>query len=141
VRVVALDLGSRRIGVAVSDPSGTIASPHSVIERTGEDDVDHQAINDVVVELEAERVVVGLPVSMGGAMGPAARAAAAEAQALATVLAVPVETFDERLTTVAADRLLLAGRVRGGARRRVVDKIAAAVILQGWLEKSGRERG
>ena len=133
MRTIGLDLGSRRIGVAVSDPSGTIATPHSVIERSGEVAADHQAIAALVVELEANRVVVGLPVSMNGAMGPAARAAAAEAEALATVLAVPVETFDERLTTVAADRLLLAGRVRGGARRRVVDKIAAAVLLQGWL--------
>ena len=95
--------------------------------------IDHQAIASLVVELEAERVVVGLPVSMNGGMGPAARAASAEAEVLATLLPVPVETYDERLTTVAADRLLLAGRVRGGARRRVVDKIAAAVILQGWL--------
>jgi putative Holliday junction resolvase len=133
VRVIALDLGSRRIGVAVSDPSGTIASPHSVIERSGDVAADHVAIGALVVELEAERVVVGLPISMNGGIGPAARAATAEAEALATVLPVPVETYDERLTTVAADRLLLAGRVRGGARRRVVDKIAAAVILQGWL--------
>jgi putative Holliday junction resolvase len=131
--VVGLDLGSRRIGVAVSDPSGTIATPHSVIERSGDTGLDHPAIAALVIEVEAERVVVGLPVSMNGSMGPAARAATAEADALATVLPVPVETFDERLTTVAADRLLLAGRVRGGARRRVVDKIAAAVILQGWL--------
>ncbi len=135
MRVLALDLGSRRIGVALSDPSGTIASPHSVLERAGDPAADHQAIAALVVELEAERVVVGLPISMGGGMGPAARAAMAESEALATVLAVPVETFDERLTTVAADRILLAGRVRGGARRRVVDKIAAAVILQGWLER------
>jgi putative Holliday junction resolvase len=126
------------MGVAISDPSGIIATPHSVIERSGEPDEDHAAIAALVAEEGAERVVVGLPVSMGGAMGPAARAATAEAEALATVLAVPVETFDERLTTVAADRLLLAGRVRGGARRRVVDKIAAAVILQGWLERNKR---
>jgi putative Holliday junction resolvase len=138
VRVIALDLGSRRIGVAVSDPSGTIASPHSVIERADDVAADHTAIAALVVELEAGRVVVGLPISMGGGMGPAAKAASAEAQALATVLPVPVETYDERLTTVAADRLLLAGRVRGGARRRVVDKIAAAVILQGWLEGQSR---
>ena len=135
MRVVGLDLGSRRIGVAVSDPSGTIASPHSVIERSGDVDADHEAIAALVAEESVERVVIGLPISMGGGMGPAARAATAEAEALATVLPVPVETFDERLTTVAADRLLLAGRVKGGARRRVVDKIAAAVILQGWLER------
>ena len=124
--------------MAISDPTGTIASPHSVIERSGDVGEDHAAIAALVVEELADRVVVGLPVSMGGAMGPAARAATAEAEALATVLPVPVETFDERLTTVAADRLLLAGRVRGGARRRVVDKIAAAVILQGWLERNAR---
>jgi putative holliday junction resolvase len=135
LRALGLDLGSRRIGVALSDPSGTIASPHSVIERSGDVTADEQAIAALVIETEAELVVVGLPVSMSGGMGPAAKAAAAEAQALATVLPVPVETFDERLTTVAADRLLLAGRVRGGARRRVVDKIAAAVMLQGWLER------
>jgi putative Holliday junction resolvase len=134
LRVLGLDLGSRRIGVAVTDPSGTIASPHSVIERSGDEAADHLAIAGLVIEVGAERVVVGLPISMGGAMGPAARAASAEARELDTVLPVPVETFDERLTTVAADRLLLAGRVKGGARRRVVDKIAAAVILQGWLE-------
>jgi putative Holliday junction resolvase len=133
-----LDLGSRRIGVAISDPTGTIASPHSVIERADDVEQDHAAIAALVIEEQAERVVIGLPISMGGAMGPAARAAMAEAEALATVLPVPVETFDERLTTVAADRLLLAGRVRGGARRRVVDKIAAAVILQGWLERQSR---
>ena len=138
MRVVGLDLGSRRIGVAVSDPSGIIASPHSVIERSGDVNADHEAIAALVAEEMADRVVVGLPISMGGGMGPAARAATAEAEALATVLPVPVETFDERLTTVAADRLLLAGRVRGGARRRVVDKIAAAVILQGWLERQAR---
>ncbi|HZN15574.1 MAG TPA: Holliday junction resolvase RuvX [Acidimicrobiales bacterium] len=138
MRVVALDLGSRRIGVAISDPTGTIASPHSVIERADDVAVDHAAIAALVAEVEAERVVVGLPISMGGAMGAAARAASAEAEALATVLSVPVETYDERLTTVAADRLLLAGRVKGGARRRVVDKIAAAVILQGWLGSQHR---
>ncbi len=138
MRVIALDLGSRRIGVALSDPTGTIASPHSVIERSGDTAVDHQQIAALVIDVEADRVVVGLPISMSGGMGPAARAATAEAEALATVLPVPVETFDERLTTVAADRLLLAGRVRGGARRRVVDKIAAAVILQGWLGAQSR---
>jgi putative pre-16S rRNA nuclease len=138
VRVLGLDLGSRRIGVALSDPSGTIATPHSVIERSGDPAADHLAIAALVVEEGVERVVVGLPISMGGGMGPAARAATTEAEALAAVLPVPVETFDERLTTVAADRLLLAGRVRGGARRRVVDKIAAAVLLQGWLGGQSR---
>lgn len=120
--------------MAVSDPGGVIASPHSVIERAGDETVDHAAIASLVIELDADRVVVGLPVSMGGAMGPAAKAAAAEAETLAGAVPVPVETYDERLTTVAADRILLAARVRRGARRKVVDKLAAAVMLQGWLE-------
>ena len=124
--------------MAVTDPSGTIASPHSVIERTGDLKTDHLQIVSLVIELEAERVVVGLPISMGGGMGPAARAVATEIEAMTDVLGVPVESYDERLTTVAADRLLLAGRVKRGARRRVVDKIAAAVILQGWLERQGQ---
>jgi putative Holliday junction resolvase len=86
---------------------------------------------------EAERVVVGLPISLSGADGPAARAARKEAAALATVVGVPVETHDERLTTVTAERRLAERGVRGKRRRAVVDKAAAAVILQSWLDARG----
>ena len=78
--------------------------------------------------------VVGLPLSLSGQDGPAARAARKEVAALATVVAVPVETYDERFTTVTAERALAEGGVRGAARRQVVDKVAAAVILQSWLD-------
>ena len=132
-RVVALDLGGRRIGVATS--VGTIASPHSVLERAATRDADHAAIAALVAELEADLVVVGLPLSLDGTMGPAARAAADEAAQLADVLPVPVETYDERLTTVTADRSLSQLGLRGQARRRVVDQVAAAVILQAWLDR------
>src|SRR5205807_990999 len=125
VRVVGIDLGSARIGVAISDASGAIASPHVVLTRTGDVAVDHRAIAAVVQEMEAERVVVGLPLSMSGRSGPAARAATDEADALAAMLPVPVELFDERLTTVSAERTLREQRVRGRARRAVVDKVAA----------------
>jgi putative pre-16S rRNA nuclease len=138
VRVVGLDLGSRRIGVAVSDTTGTIASPHSVLERGRDRDADHAAIAVVVSGLGAQRVVVGLPLSLDGSMGPAARAAAEEAEALGDVLGVPVETYDERLTTVTADRSLSSLGLPGQARRRVVDKVAAAVMLQAWLDRSKR---
>lgn len=84
-------------------------------------------------------VIVGLPLSMNGSYGPAAKAAITEAHALATVVGVPVETFDERRTTVTADAILLERGMRGQARRKVIDKVAAAVILQTWLD--GRERG
>jgi len=133
-RVLGLDLGSRRIGVAVS--AGAIATPHSVLERAKDRAADHAAIAALVEELGAEVVVVGLPLSLDGKMGPAATAAAEEAEALSDVLGVPVETYDERLTTVTAERSLSSLGLRGQARRRVVDKAAAAVMLQAWLDRS-----
>jgi len=134
MRVVAIDLGSKRIGVAVSDASGTIASPLTVIARSGSRDADHRAIAGVVAEYEAVRVVVGLPLTLAGSTGTAARAAIEEAAAIARVVDVPVETFDERLTTVAADAILRERGMRAEARRRLVDKVAAAVMLQSWLD-------
>jgi putative Holliday junction resolvase len=135
-RVVGIDLGERRIGVAVSDPTGTIATPLTVIERSGDADADRAAVAAVVREVGAERVVVGVPVRLAGGEGPAARAAQEEAAALAAVVGVPVETVDERLSTVVAERSLRERGVRGRARRRVVDKVAAAVILQAWLDRA-----
>ena len=138
MRVLALDLGSKRIGVAVSDRSGTIATPLTVLARTGSRQDDHRLIKALVDEEEAELVVVGLPLSLDGSVGPAARRAVAEVGELTSVVGVPVETFDERLTTVSADRVLLEQGMRAEARRRVVDKVAAAVMLQAWLD--GRAR-
>jgi putative Holliday junction resolvase len=137
VRVLGLDLGSKRIGVAVSDRSGTIATPLTVLPRSGQVASDHARIAALVAQEEAERVVVGLPLSLDGSLGPAARAARAETDALAAALPVPVESFDERLTTVTADRALMEGGMRAEARRRVVDKVAAAVMLQAWLDREG----
>lgn len=138
MRVVALDLGARRIGVAVSDVTGTLASPHLVLERSGDVATDHRRLAEIVAGVGAERVVVGLPLSLSGGTGPAAQAAADEALALAEVVGVPVETFDERLTTVSAERALRAGGTRARARRGVIDKAAAAVLLQAWLDGRGR---
>lgn len=134
MRALGLDLGSKRIGVAVSDRSGTIASPLTVITRGRSRRTDHERIAELVREEEAEVVVVGMPRSLSGGDGPAARAARAEVAALASVVGVPVETYDERFTTVTANRALAEGGVRGAARRNVVDKVAAAVILQSWLD-------
>jgi putative Holliday junction resolvase len=140
VRVLALDLGSKRIGVAVSDRSGTIATPLTVVVRSGRVADDHRRIANLVAEEDAERVIVGLPLSLDGSFGPAATAAEAEAEALAGALPVPVEMFDERLTTVTADRALMEARMRGDVRRRVVDKVAAAVLLQAWLDRRAARR-
>jgi putative Holliday junction resolvase len=134
LRVVGLDLGGRRIGVAVSDASGTVASPHSVLERGDDTDADHATIAAVIAALGAERVVVGLPLSLDGTVGPAASAVRDEIDVLAARLPVPVEAHDERFTTITAERALTAQKVRARDRRRVVDKVAAAVILQSWLD-------
>jgi putative Holliday junction resolvase len=139
MKAVGLDLGERRIGVAVSDRAGTLASPWAVIERSGERGTDHARVAALVAEVGAERVVVGLPLSLQGTEGPAARAAREEAEALAQVVGVPVEVADERLTTVTADRALRAGDRRrdrsASRRRRVVDQVAAAVMLQAFLDR------
>jgi putative Holliday junction resolvase len=133
-RVVGLDLGTKRIGVAVSDPDRRVATPIEVVARSGDRQRDHRAIAGLVQEWEAERVVVGLPLSLDGSTGPAAQAALAEVDELAAVVGVPVDTADERMTSVTANRALDALDVRGPARRRIVDKVAAAVILQSWLD-------
>lgn len=141
MRALGIDLGSKRIGVAVSDRSGTIASPLVVLQRSGRRSDDHRRIAALVLEEEAELVVVGLPLSMSGERGPAATSAVAEAKQLATVVGVPVETHDERLTTVSADRLMIERDMRAPARRQVVDKVAAAVMLQSWLDSRAAGSG
>ncbi len=140
MRVLALDLGSKRIGVAVSDPSETIASPDRVLERTGSRARDHKAIGELVAEWGAELVVVGLPLSLSGDDGPAARATREEVAELARDLTVRVELHDERLTTVTASRTLQEAKMTADARRRVVDKVAAAVLLQSWLDGRASRR-
>jgi putative Holliday junction resolvase len=134
VRAVGVDLGSKRVGIALSDRSGTIATPFTVLQRSGSMARDHQAIAELVIEEEADVVVVGLPLEMSGATGRAAQAAIAEAERLTTVVAVPVLTFDERRTTVTADAALMEMKMNAQARRRVIDKVAAAVMLQHWLD-------
>jgi putative Holliday junction resolvase len=137
VRVAAIDLGSRRIGVAVSDGTGTLATPRCTVERSGDPEADRARVVAVVLEAEARHLVVGLPLSLDGRRRAAAVAAEEEAAALRALLApqgVKVETFDERLTTVTAERSLMASGHSGRKRRKVVDQSAAAVLLQTWLD-------
>lgn len=137
MRVLGIDLGSKRISVAVSDRSGTIATPLTVVHRSKSVAADHRAIADLVREEEAVAVVVGLPLNMDGTEGSAARSARNEAERMATVVGVPVHVHDERRTTVEADRVLMEQKMNAQARRRVVDKVAAAVMLQSWLDSTG----
>ncbi len=139
MRVIGIDLGSKRIGIATSDRSGTIATPYTVLLRCGSMGGDHRNIAKMVVEEEAQAVIVGLPLNMDGSEGKAAQAARVEAARMATVVGVPVHVHDERLTTVEADRVLMEQKMNAQARRRVVDKVAAAVMLQSWLDTQAHQ--
>lgn len=138
-RALGIDLGERRIGVAVSDSDGRVATPLTVIKRSGSRNRDHQRIAELVEEYEARVVVVGLPLSLDGGAGPAAVGAQHEAQQLEAAVGVPVLTHDERLTTVIAEQALAESGLSGKARRRRVDMVAASVILQGWLDGTNSE--
>jgi putative Holliday junction resolvase len=141
VRALGVDLGSRRIGVAISDPTGTIASPVEVVQRSGSVVHDHRRLLALAHEWEADTIVVGLPLSLDGSVGPAARAVLDEVEALRAVSPMPVDTVDERLSTVVAQRHLREMGVDNRKARKVVDKLAAAVLLQAWLEQGGNDNG
>lgn len=132
MRALGVDLGTRRIGVAVS--AGMVATPYEVVERSGDRRADHARLADLATDVGAALVVVGLPLSMDGTIGRAARKAQIEAEQLAGSFDVPVETWDERLSTVSAHRALGDAGLDERRRRQIVDKVAAAVILQSWLD-------
>lgn len=116
-----------------------MATPYSVIERSGDPAADRARVADIVGETGAGMVLVGLPLSLDGRKGPAAVAALDEAEALRAVLDVPVECHDERLSSVSANRALTAAGVTGRRRRKArhagaVDQAAATVVLQSWLD-------
>jgi putative Holliday junction resolvase len=134
VRALGLDLGSKRIGVALSTSDGALATPYEIIARSGDRAADHRALARLATDEGVQVVVIGLPLSLDGTDGPAATAARAEAEELAAATGLPVELWDERLTTVTADRQLAELDLDARARRRVVDKVAAAVMLQAWLD-------
>jgi len=138
VRVMGIYLGSKRIGVAVSDAGGVLASPYEVVPRSGDEPRDHRRLLEIAAEVEAERLVVGLPLSLDGSMGPAATAAVAESERLGATTDLPVDLYDERFTTVTADRHLMERNMKADARRRIIDKVAAAVMLQAWLDGQPR---
>jgi putative Holliday junction resolvase len=106
----------------------------TVLQRTGSREADYRAIANLVTEYEIECVVVGLPLHMNGTLGDAAKSAIAEVEQLTSVLSVPVLTFDERRTTVTADSILMEQNMNAQDRRKVIDKVAAAVMLQSWLD-------
>ena len=134
-RVVGVDLGTRRIGIAVTDSEQRIATGISTVERTGDRSASHRAIASLVDEYEAVGVVVGLPVSMSGDIGPAARSMLEEIEVLRHTLGVELETVDERLSTASAAGALRAGGRSARTQRGVIDRTAAAVLLQSWADR------
>lgn len=130
--MIGIDVGSRRVGVAVADDETRFARPLEVIDVTERDPVER--IRELVAELGADRVVVGKPVGLSGTDGPAVVEQAKFVEALRASLSVDVEEFDERLTTVVADQGLRAGGARRASQKQIRDAVAAQVILQGYID-------
>ena len=138
-RVLGIDPGERRIGVALSDALGVIAQPYRVIDTRGEDP--YEVIRNLVTEHDVSLVVVGLPLSLSGDEGPSARRARAFAGRLAEHVECQVELMDDRFTTVTAEQSLREGRLTREGRRARRDKVAAALMLQSYLDRRRRVSG
>ena len=134
MRAVGVDLGSKRIGIAISDSDGLVATPYEVVKRSGDREQDHRKINSIILEVEAEILIVGLPLSLNGEEGRAAQGARHEAEQIQKDLSIPVIMHDERYTTVEAERSLKEQDLNAVQRRKIIDKVAATVLLQAWLE-------
>jgi putative Holliday junction resolvase len=133
MRIGGLDVGDRRIGVAVSDEQGWTAQSIDVVQRTSLA-ADIEALRAVLAPYAPTAIVVGLPKNMNGSIGPQAEKVLDFARHLETALAMPVVMWDERLSTVGAERTLLEADLSRAKRKKVIDKAAAAFILQGYLD-------
>jgi len=137
VRYLGVDPGKKRIGLAISDPGGTIATPLKILQRQSL----QQVLRDVASLCRQEEVgtiVVGLPLNMDGTRGPAAQDAEQLASHLAQATGLAVQLWDERLSSVSAERSMLDADLSRSMRRRRIDKVAAQIILQGFLDARGR---
>lgn len=139
MRTAGLDVGDKTIGVAVSDPLGWTAQGVTVVRRESPDR-DWLRLREIFQEYEVGQVVVGLPRNMNGTEGPRAELARAFARELETELGLPVVLWDERLSTMQAQRALLEGDVSRSRRKQVVDRLAAQLILQSYLDRQAAER-
>ncbi|WP_027365590.1 Holliday junction resolvase RuvX [Desulfotruncus alcoholivorax] len=139
MRIMGIDLGEKRIGVAVSDELGWTAQGVKTLTNSGKINEVLEEIKQLAQEFGVERVVVGLPKNMNGTTGPQGEKAIDFADKISLHLGLPVETWDERLTSVAAERILVSADMSRAKRRKVIDKMAASIILQDYLNaKSGK---
>ena len=132
-RCLGVDLGEKRIGISLSDALGWTAGPLAALARIGWKK-DLAALRSLILEHEVGRVVVGLPINMDGSTGEMARRTQEFVERFRLTVSIPVETWDERLTTVQAERILLEADLRRDKRRQVIDSMAACLILQGYLD-------
>lgn len=130
---MALDVGDVLIGVAVSDPSAIIAQGLDSLKRTNLNK-DIESINALLTEYEAEKIVIGLPKMLNGEIGIQAQKVLGFVENLRKKIDIPIELWDERLTTVSANRALIESNMRRKKRKQVADKVAATIILQGYLD-------
>ncbi|AGB18873.1 Holliday junction DNA helicase RuvA [Thermoanaerobacterium thermosaccharolyticum] len=134
MRTIGLDVGDKTIGVAISDPSGLIAQGIKTIKRSNLDE-DIQEINKIINSFKAEEIVVGFPKNMNGTIGPQGQKVINFVEILKKEIDLPILLWDERLTTVEANRMLIEGAdMRRDKRKKVIDKLAATIILQGYLD-------
>ncbi len=130
---MCIDYGTKRIGVAVSDPSCTMSHPLETIQVR--ENGDHmESLKGVIRDYQVEKIVVGLPYDMDGTEGESAKKVIQWAQDLEQILCLPVDLWDERLSTSEAHEILLHMKVKGPKKRQLVDKIAASIILQSYLD-------
>jgi putative holliday junction resolvase len=139
-RFLGVDYGQKRIGFAVSDPGGEYAMPLCMVEVRGEDDAVRQVCR-VAEESEVDGIVVGLPLNMNGSRGPAVEKTDAFVKKVASLVRVPVDTCDERLSTCSAERTLIEADLSRQKRKGLRDKLAAQIILQGYLDARSMKAG
>jgi len=130
---MGLDIGEKRTGVALSDELGITAQPMDTIEAKGPDDMEKKVL-DLIKRLNPDRIVMGLPRNMDGSIGPRAQAILSLAERVREKSGHPVETWDERLTTIEAERVLLSAQMGRKKRKKTLDTLSAVLILQGYLD-------
>lgn len=136
MRIMGLDVGEKRIGIALSDPLGWTAQGHSVLLRKNAGH-DFAALMDICRQFAVEKIIVGYPLNMNGTIGPKAQEIEKFAQNLGEKILLPIELWDERLSTRSAERTLLEADVSRKKRKQVIDKLAAVNILQAYLNSLG----